>query len=150
MKLENEIRQEKFRSEYQKAILNIYYTNCFISSHFQEATKENGITQQQYNILRILRGQHPDAANMGLIKERMLDKSSDVSRIVERLRIKKLIERRTSRKDRRQMEVRITQNGLKLLADLDKGVQQMDNIISNNLSAKEAKTLNELLDKIRS
>ena len=87
---------------------------------------------------------------MGLIKERMLDKSSDVSRIVERLRIKKLIERRTSRKDRRQMEVRITQNGLKLLADLDKCVQQMDNIISNNLSAKEAKTLNELLDKIRS
>ena len=148
MKLENEIKQVKFRSEYQKAILNIYYTNCFIGSQFHEALREHKITQQQYNILRILRGQHPEIASMGLIKERMLDKSSDVSRLVERLRIKKLIERRTCKKDRRQADVKITNSGLDLLVKTDGCEKQMDNILSN-LSIGEVKSLNDLLDKIR-
>lgn len=85
---------------------------------------------------------------MGLIKERMLDKSSDVTRIVERLRTKKLIERRISRKDRRQIDVKITQSGLNLLAEMDGREQKMDNVLSK-LSKKEVKLLNAILDKIR-
>lgn len=148
MKLEEEIKQSKFRSEYQKAIVNIYYTNCYITSQFQKILKKYKVTPQQFNILRILRGQHPKVANMSLIKERILDKNSDVSRIVERLRTKKLIKRRISRKDRRQMNVKITQSGLNLLSKMDECEQKMDNVLSK-LSKKEVKLLNELLDKIR-
>lgn len=148
MKLEDEIKQDKFRNNYQRAILNIYYTNCFISAQFQEVLKDHEITLQQFNILRILRGQVPKAASMGLIKERMIDKSSDVSRLVERLRTKKLVERKACRKDRRQMDVKITNTGLGLLAKMDGCEKQMDKVLSN-LSEKEARQLNKLLDKIR-
>ena len=149
MKLKDEIKQGKFRSEHHKAIINIYYTNCFISSQFQEVLKRHKITPQQYNILRILRGQHSKAISMGLIKERMLDKSSDVSRLIERLRAKKFVERKTCKKDRRQMDVKIINAGLDLLAKMDGCEQQMDNILSN-LSKKETELLNDILDKIRS
>lgn len=147
MSIEKDI-QSKFRNEYHKAFVNIYYTNCFISSQFQKVLKQQDITQQQFNILRILRGQYPKAASVGLIKERMLDKNSDVSRIVERLRIKKLVERRTSRKDRRQMDVKVSDSGLDMLAQLDKYEKEMDSIFSH-LSDKEVKSLNKILDKIR-
>lgn len=147
MELGDEI-QSNFRNDFHKAIVNIFYTNYFIRSQFQEIFKEREVTPQQYNILRILRGQHPKSANIGLIKERMLDKSSDVTRIVERLRIKKLVDRRASRKDRRRMDVRITSSGLDLLAEVDTCELQMDAVLSN-LSEKEVGLLNDLLDKVR-
>ena len=148
MKLEEEIQQKKFRSEKQKAIVNIYYTNCFISSKFESLLKKFGLTLQQYNILRILRGQNGKAIAMGDIKNRMLDKNSDVSRIVERLKIKKLIERKICRSDHRQMDVKITQRGLDLLSKID-GIEQRSDKILSKLSTKEVKQLNDLLDKIR-
>lgn len=147
MGLEDEIRSN-FRNVWHKAIVNISYTNYFISSQFQEIFKKYKVTRQQYNILRILREQHPKSANIWLIKERMLDKSSDVTRLVERLRMKKLIERRACRKDRRKMDVKITQSGLDLLAETDTCEQQMDSVLSN-LSGKEVRFLNDLLDKLR-
>jgi DNA-binding MarR family transcriptional regulator len=148
LKLEEEIQQQKFRSEKHKAALNIYYTNCFIISKFETLLKEFELTSQQYNILRILRGQKGNTITIGEIKNRMLDKNSDVSRIVERLRVKKLLERKICPNDRRQMDVKITSRGLDLLAKMDSIDQQSDKILSS-LSEKEAKQLNALLDKIR-
>lgn len=148
MKLEEEIQQKKFRSEKHKAILNIYYTDCFISSILELLLKKFELTLQQYNILRILRGQKGKAIAMGEIKNRMLDKNSDVSRIVERLRVKKLLERKISRNDRRQMDVKISQVGLNLLSRIDVMERKTDKILSA-LSEKETIQLNFLLDKIR-
>jgi DNA-binding MarR family transcriptional regulator len=110
--------------------------------------KSQGITRQQYNVLRILRGQHPEATNLNLIKERMLDKMSDASRIVERLRIKKLVNRKKSRSDRREVEISISQQGLSLLESMDEEIQQLYTLF-DGLSDQELKTLNQLLDKFR-
>lgn len=148
LKLEEEIQQKKFRSEKHKAILNIYYTDCFISSKLELLLKGFELTLQQYNILRILRGQNGKTIAMGEIKNRMLDKNSDVSRIVERLRVKKLLERKISRDDRRQMDVKISQVGLDLLSKIDEIERQTDKILST-LTEKETIQLNFLLDKIR-
>ena len=148
MRLEDEIKQKKFKNEYQKAIINIYFTNCFITSKFQDILKEYKITSQQYNILRILRGQYPQSATMGEIKERMLDRSSDITRMIDRLVSKKLVERRGSRKDRRLVEAKITLYGLNMLEEMDACEQRMDELISH-LSEGEVKMLNKLLDKVR-
>ncbi len=148
MKLEEAIQQKSFKSEYQKLHLNIYYTNNILQGRTQLFFKERDLTPQQFNILRILRGQHPEAVSINTIKERMLDKNSDVSRIVERLRVKKLIERKPCKADRRQMDVRITQAGLDLLAYFDRREDEMA-WFKGNLNESEAQTLNELLDKLR-
>ena len=148
MKLEEEIKQKKFRTEKQKAILNIYYTNCFITSKVEALLKEFDLTTQQFNVLRIIRGQNGKAILIGEIKKRMIDRSSDVSRIVERLRLKKLLERKICPQDRRQMDVKITQGGLDLLKKIDAIEIQFDDILSN-ISENKVKQLNSLLDKIR-
>jgi DNA-binding MarR family transcriptional regulator len=106
------------------------------------------LTVQQYNILRILRGQSPNAISIGSIKERMIDKGSDTTRIIDRLIIKQLVERKNSKVDRRITEIKITKIGLKLLKELDAVDLKSDNILEH-LSVVELNTLNELLDKIR-
>ncbi|MFY9308534.1 MAG: MarR family transcriptional regulator [Bacteroidia bacterium] len=148
MNLEEEIKQEKFRSEFQKTIINIYYTNCYIFSKFQDLLSEYKLTVQQYNILRILRGQFPETASIGTIKERMLDKNSDITRIIDRLIIKQLAERKNSISDRRVAEIKITKKGLSLLEKMDLVDLKSDNILSH-LNETDLKKLNELLDKIR-
>lgn len=148
MNLEEEIKQEKFRSEFQKTIINIYYTNCYIFSKFQDLLSEYKLTVQQYNILRILRGQFPQTASIGTIKERMLDKNSDITRIIDRLIIKQLAERKNSISDRRVTEIKITKKGLSLLKKMDLVDLKSDNILSH-LNETDLKKLNELLDKIR-
>ena len=148
MNLEEEIKQEKFRSEFQKTIINVYYTNCYIFSKFQDLLSGYKLTVQQYNILRILRGQFPVAVSIGEIKERMLDKSSDITRIIDRLIIKQLVERKNSKVDRRITEIKITKIGLKLLKELDTVDLKSDNILAH-LNETELKKLNELLDKVR-
>ena len=148
MNLEEEIKQSKFRSEFQKTIINIYYTNCYIFSKFQDILSEYKLTVQQYNILRILRGQFPETASIGTIKERMLDKNSDITRIIDRLIIKQLAERKNSISDRRVAEIKITKKGLSLLEKMDLVDLKSDNILSH-LNETDLKKLNELLDKIR-
>lgn len=148
MNLEEEIKQEKFRSEFQKTIINIYYTNSYIFSKFQDLLSEYKLTVQQYNILRILRGQFPETASIGTIKERMLDKNSDITRIIDRLIIKQLAERKNSISDRRVAEIKITKKGLSLLEKMDLVDLKSDNILSH-LNETDLKKLNELLDKIR-
>ncbi|MDA9563382.1 MarR family transcriptional regulator [Flavobacteriales bacterium] len=147
MRLEDEI-QSKFRNEAQKARLNIRFTDSYLHGKMQSMMKSFGLTGQQYNILRILRGQKTNAATVGLIKERMLDRNSDVSRILDRLVAKKLIERREGSIDRRQKELRITADGLDLVAKMDQPEEDLDNLL-HNLSSKEIEQLNHLLDKIR-
>jgi DNA-binding MarR family transcriptional regulator len=110
--------------------------------------KSKGVTRQQFNVLRILRGQHPNATNLNLIKERMMDKMSDASRIVERLRLKKLVSRKQSRADRREVEIVISQQGLDLLEKMDNEIKEIYKLFEC-LSADELQILNELLDKFR-
>ena len=148
MKLEDEIIQKKFRSETHKLGVNIIYTFNWLDTFHQKHFSKHGITSQQFNVLRILRGQHPEPATIKLLKERMLDKMSDASRIVEKLRLKGLIDRTVSTNDRRNCDVFINAKGLKLLAEIDKEEELLNDFYSN-LSEKEKKQLNDLLDKLR-
>ncbi len=148
MELEKEIAQKHFRNEYHKAAVNMVYTFGWVINLQAEIFKPFGITLQQFNILRILRGQLPNPATIKLIKERMLDKMSDASRIVEKLRIKGLVERNICSHDRRNVDVCITQKGLDLLAEIDKFDEEADKKLST-LNEEEIKQLNDLLDKLR-
>lgn len=148
MKLEEEIKQSKFRNEYHKLAVNVIYTYGWLSNLQTELFTDYHITSNQYNILRILRGQYPNPATINLLKERMLDKMSDASRLVERLRVKGLVKRDLSSHDRRRVDVIITEKGLKLLSEMDK-LNEKSDAIFKNLSLSEAKKLNDLLDKLR-
>lgn len=148
MELEKEINQKKFRNETHKLGVNIIYTFNWLNNIQSEFFKSSGITSQQFNVLRILRGQNPNPASVKLIRERMLDKMSDASRIVEKLRLKSYVDRVISTTDRRECKVYITQKGLDLLAEIDKENEKQDNVFSN-LSKEEINQLNILLDKLR-
>jgi DNA-binding MarR family transcriptional regulator len=148
MKLEDEIKQKKFKDEYHKLAVNIIYTHGWLLNHQSAFFKKFGITGAQYNILRILRGQHPGPASINLLKERMLDKMSDASRLVERLKSKGLVEREICPDDRRKVEVKITEKGMDLLAEMDKIEDQFEKLFKG-IKSGEAKTLNELLDRLR-
>jgi DNA-binding MarR family transcriptional regulator len=148
MKLEDEIKQSSFRNEYHKLAVNMIYTHSWLMNKIYELLDEYDLTPQQFNLLRILRGQYPQPASISLLKERMLDKMSDASRLVERLISKGLAERNICPEDRRKAEVKITKKGLKLLEKIDAANDEMDNHLKN-LSAQEAKQLNYLLDKLR-
>src|SRR5687768_15575147 len=111
MELEKEIQQSKFQNEYQKLLLNIIFTASWLNLRNTQRLKPYGISPQQYNILRILRGQYPKSATVTLLTERMLDKSSNASRLVEKLRMKQLLDRCEGPEDRRAVNVRITDKG---------------------------------------
>jgi DNA-binding MarR family transcriptional regulator len=148
MKLEDAIKQTAFKSEEERLVINLVYTSGWLSSEQNRFFKRFHISSQQYNVLRILRGQYPNPASVGLIQERMLDKMSNASRLIEKLKQKKLIKRSECSKDRRQVDVLVTQEGLMLLEEIDKLSNEM-NGICDTLNLKEKKTLNELLDKLR-
>lgn len=147
MKIEEEIKQVKFKSSHQKAVINLIFTASWIQHQQQQFFKAFGITNQQFNILRILKGQYPNAISGTEIKSRMLDKNSDVSRLLDRLISKKLIQKQTCPNDKRAADVSITQAGLDILTELDKKQKQIDTVL--NLSEKEAEELSNLLDKGR-
>ena len=148
MELEKEINQKKFRSESHKLMVNIIYTFNWLNGQQADFLKPYKITYQQFNVLRILRGQQMQPASIKLIRERMLDKMSDASRIVEKLRMKNLVERHICEHDRRSCQVFITQKGMDLLIKIDTNeVKQTDLMIA--LSEKEKVELNLLLDKLR-
>ena len=148
MKLEDEIAQKKFKSEYQKAAINITHTYNWMSKLIDDYFVENDLTPQQYNVMRILRGQHPKTSNLKLIKERMLDRMSDVSRIIDKLYQKGYVMRVQSLSDRRNVDLTITDKGLKTLKNLDFIDNEFKKILSN-LNEKEIVQLNNLLDKLR-
>lgn len=148
MAIEQEIKQSKFTSEYQRAMINLLFTYGWTLERIKQIVADEGITHQQYNILRILRGSFPAPLSTLQIRERMLDKMSDTSRIVDRLIVKGLVKKGTCRTDRRLVDVIITEKGKKLLEKLDSRQQDMEGIFGN-LSEKEAADLNNLLNKIR-
>lgn len=148
MKLEVEIKQEKFESEHQKAILNILVTSGWISGLSTAALKPWGISPQQYNVLRILKGQYPKAVMLGIIQERMLDKMSNASRLVDKLVEKNLVERNQCCSNRRQVDIIITAAGLALLEKSDMPIRQAYKGLEG-ISKEEAIELNRILDKIR-
>jgi DNA-binding MarR family transcriptional regulator len=147
MALENEINQRKFRNEYQKAILNILYTNNWLSEKIAIIFDEWDITPRQFNILRILRGEGRPLSTLQ-IRQRMLDKMSDTSRIVDRLVKKGMVRKTPNAEDRRLVDVVITLRGRKLLEKIDPLENEMDKMITH-LTQEEASTLNSLLDKLR-
>ena len=148
MKIEDEILQQSFRNEYQKSAINLIYTYGWLHNRQQHFFQQYNITQQQYNVLRILKGQFPDAISTSEIKYRMMDKNSDVSRIVDRLESKSLIYKNPCVSDKRLVDVSITNKGLQLLTEIEIRILELDNLFSN-LELEEAKELNRILDKLR-
>ena len=148
MRIEEEIHQIKFRNGYHKLAVNIIYTHGWLMARQSELFSKYEITGNQFNILRILRGQHPNPATINLLKERMLDKMSDTSRLVERLRLKGLVKREHSKEDRRRVDVMITDKGMKLLKEMDKLDSCYDSV-SSYVCEWEAKKMSSLLDKLR-
>ena len=148
MKLEDEIKQTVFKNEYHKMAINIMFTCKWLEHRNAQILKPYNISGQQFNIFRILRGQHPKCATMTLLQERMMDKMSNASRLVEKLRLKNLVERKEDDSDRRQVRVTITDKGLNLLSELDKKISDLDNDFAG-LTEEEAHIMNELLDKLR-
>jgi DNA-binding MarR family transcriptional regulator len=145
--LEEDISQPSFRNEFQKGIINLIYTYNWMNEKMKSVFDKEGITGQQYNILRILRGAGKPISTLQ-IRERMLDKMSDTSRIVDRLVLKGLVQKTTCKNDKRLVDVNISLKGKKLLEKIDRYEKDMDAILGN-LTDAEAKTLNKLLDKIR-
>lgn len=149
MRIGKEISQDKFKNEHQKMLINILFTSSWLSVRHAATLKPHGISTQQYNILRILRGQYPKPATVNLLIERMLDKNSNASRLVEKLRVKKLVERAICPEDRRAVNVIITKKGLDLLEELDKYENEFLKGLKS-LSTEQAEQLNLLLDTLRS
>ena len=148
MKIGEEIKQEKFSSEYQKLIINVGFTSSWMQRVASCKLKDYKLTPQQFNILRILRGQQPNPATINLLTERMIDKSSNASRLVDKLVTKDLVKRQECPSDRRQVDVIISKQGLELLAKIDKEEESWLSEFKA-LSVSEAKELNRLLDKLR-
>ncbi|MCB0503954.1 MAG: MarR family transcriptional regulator [Cyclobacteriaceae bacterium] len=149
MKLEQAIKQFEFESRGQRLGVNLIYTSNWVQERQKSYFSKFGITQQQYNALRILRGNYPKPYSTSDIRERMLDKMSDASRIVERLVKKDLVVRKINKKDKRLVDVTISDSGLDLLEKIDKTIENFVQRPFSNLTEKEQEILDSLLDKVR-
>ena len=148
MKLEQAIKSTKFKSEVQKAGLNILYTAWWLKTLMSKELKEYGLTHEQYNVLRILKGKHPEKICVKEIACRMIEKSSNIPRIIDRLETKKLVKRVTSDKDKRETKIVLTQAGINILQhSTDRINKVMDNAIV--ISEKKAALLNQVLEELR-
>jgi DNA-binding MarR family transcriptional regulator len=150
MKIEEAIQQKKFTSEFEKLVVNIIYTSRWLEYEEGKLFRKYDITLPQYNLLRILRGQYPKAASVNLLIERMLDKSSNASRIVETLRKKGLVDRKECKADRRKVDVIINEKGLEMLDAASFEMTTLHEKHKKILTITEAEQLNKLLDKLRS
>jgi DNA-binding MarR family transcriptional regulator len=149
MKIEDVIKSTVPMEDSKKIILNIMYTQNILAEKFNEILKPYDISGEQYNVLRILRGQKGNPANMCVIQERMLAKTSNTTRLVDKLLLKDLVTREVCPENRRKIEVTITQKGLDILKELDPKVIEHEQAFSKNLNENEIITLNQLLEKYR-
>ena len=149
MKLEEELKQTRFKDEYQKAMLNIIFTGNWLEVGASHALKQYDLSSQQFNVLRILRGSSPKPLNLLDIQERMMDKMSNATRLVEKLRQKGLLTREQCDSNRRKVEIEITEKGKSLLLELDPIMEKSQQEIMKKLTKAEAATISELLDKLR-
>lgn len=149
MKIDEEIKQRKFENNFHKALINIHYTNSWYRDILNATFKAYDIHPQHYNILRILKGKYPEPVTPGYIKEVMLEKGTDLTRLLDKLERKNLIVRRICPSNRRNIDINITDGGILLLDKIHPVFIDLSNKISKNLSEKEAETLSNLLDKLR-
>jgi len=147
VKIEEEIQQKKFDNPQNKVVVNLLFTYGKISTMQHHTLKPYGLSVQQFNLLRILRGQSPKPASVKLLTERMIDKMSNASRLVDKLLIKELVERKSSAEDRRQVDIIITDKGLKTIKAASVAMEHVMNSV--NMSDKDAEQLSVLLDKLR-
>ena len=148
MGIDKDIHQVRFQNEYHRATVNILFTYGWLMEQIKNFLEPFDITPQQFNILRILRGSYPKPLSTLQLRERLLDKMSDTSRIVDRLIVKGLVKKAISPKDRRLVDITISDKGRKLLQKLDLRQGELDGALGN-ITEKEAETLSKLLDKIR-
>ncbi len=148
MSIETDIKQSAFKSPHHKLIVNLLFTANWHQNEHLRLLKPNGMTVPQYNVLRILKGQYPKAVRINDIIERMLDKMSNASRVVDKLVEKKLAHRTGSELDRRAVDVVITKLGMQMLIDLEATEAQMEEKMMT-LTSEEAEQLSSLLDKLR-
>ncbi len=149
MRIEEIIKSNVTLSDSKKIILNVMYTHNVIGDKFSEILKPHDLSSEQYNVLRILRGQKGLPANMCVIQERMIAKNSNTTRLIDKLLLKDLVTREVCPDNRRKIEVQITQKGLDLLNYLDPMVVEHENYFSSNLDPEEVVQLNNLLEKYR-
>ena len=148
MRIEDEIKQTEFTDDFMKAVLNILVTADRLSSLTNAALKPFGVSKEQFNVLRILRGQHPNPSSLQLISERMISKSSNATRLVEKLRQKGYVERSLCPTNRRKVDILITKKGLDALEEMDPVVRSSSDDL-RTLTKAESHELNRLLDKMR-
>ena len=147
--IEEELKMSGFSSPYQKVLLNLMFTSAWWEARVQEVLKGFGLTEQQYNVLRILKGQQGKPMNLYMIQERMIHRMSNATRIVEKLRQKGLAERVICETNRRQVEVSITDEGESLLNRVMPEMEKLQERMAGNIDADEAERLHELLEKLR-
>lgn len=148
MKINDQVKVSRFQNQWHKATVNILFTNHWLSKELESRAVRKDITLQQFNVLRILRGQFPKAVSNTLVKERMINSTPDISRLVERIVLKGLVNRTQSKNDKRSVDLIITDKGIQLLETLEEEMLLGD-ILFKNISEEEALQLSDLLDKLR-
>lgn len=149
MNIKQEIKSTIKLSITKKVILNITFTRNYLGDQFSDILKPYGISSEQYNVLRILRGQKGKPLNMQDIQERMVTKNSNTTRLIDKLLLKEMVQRNTCPNNRRKIEVNITENGINTLSELDPIVENHEKFLKEKLTSDELETLNNLLEKIR-
>jgi len=148
MGLEDDIKQQKFTSEFEKAAVNILFTSSWLYNINSTRLKRFDVTPEQYNVLRILRGSHPETMMLADITCRMIDKNSNATRLVEKLRQKGLVTREICENNRRQVDIGITDKGLNILKKIEAASDEWMTTLKN-VTRSEAQELNRILDKLR-
>ena len=149
MSIETDIKSTVKLRISEKTIINLIYTNNWFKENSTSQFKKYDLSSEQYNVLRILRGQKGKPANLSTLQERMLNKMSNTTRLIDKLLKKELVTRNTCPSNRRKIEIFITEKGLNLLEELDPITYQNSLDITKNLNTTELETLNNLLDKLR-
>ena len=148
MRIEEEIKQTKFKNPFQKAVLNIRFTDSWLSDSILPILKQHGLSEEQYNVLRILKGQYPNPSALQLIGDRMLNRMSNVTRLVEKLRRNGFVTRNICPDNRRKVDILITEKGLALLDEITPVLEQTMEAMQH-ITDEEIKELNRILDKLR-
>jgi len=149
MKIEEIIKSNSAISIEKRTVLNIMFSQNIIADAFNEILKSFDLSVEQFNVLRILRGQKGKPANMCIIQERMIAKTSNTTRLVDKLLLKGLVNREVCEENRRKMEITITQKGMDLLMELDPKIEAHEHLFALNLTSEELEQLNLLLEKYR-
>ncbi|WP_347160272.1 MarR family winged helix-turn-helix transcriptional regulator [Pontibacter chitinilyticus] len=148
MRIEDEIQQKEFKDDYRRLLVNLLFTNNWVSQQTMPFFRQHGLTLQQHNVMGILRGQHPEPVCFGDIQCRMVDRSSNVTRLIDKLIEKGYVTRDICQANRRMIEVRLTEKGLQKMQEIDQDAQELYKRF-HNLSQEEAVLMSKMLDKLR-